>query len=181
MSIMSDDDFVRLFQRTFGLDEDGWSGRDTEAKVRELAELAGVIIPTIPDAEIPDDYWPMLSPSRALINLCAGSFVQRIEALEAEQTEIAAALAELDSTTPAPVQLHPKAAENYARRIELLQQRLADAGDSSDPAEREVIDSVRDLIQRVDIEPVNNKRGAPARVILHGDLARFVRPEQHPT
>lgn len=61
MSIMSDDDFVRLFQRTFGLDEDGWSGRDTEAKVRELAELAGVIIPTIPDAEIPDDYWPMLS------------------------------------------------------------------------------------------------------------------------
>lgn len=61
MSIMSDDDFVRLFQRTFGLTEDGWAGRDTEAKLRELAELAGVAIPTIPATDIPDDYWPMLS------------------------------------------------------------------------------------------------------------------------
>jgi len=26
MSTMSDDDFVRLFQRTFGLNEDGWPG-----------------------------------------------------------------------------------------------------------------------------------------------------------
>lgn len=61
MSIMSDDDFVRLFQRTFGLTEDGWAGRDTEAKLRELAVLAGVAIPTVPANEIPDDYWPMLS------------------------------------------------------------------------------------------------------------------------
>lgn len=37
MSIMSDDDFVRLFQRTLGLDEDGWAGRDVESKLRELA------------------------------------------------------------------------------------------------------------------------------------------------
>lgn len=61
MSTMSDDDFVRLFQRTFGLTEDGWAGRDTEAKLRELAELAGVRTPTVPASEIPDDYWPMLS------------------------------------------------------------------------------------------------------------------------
>jgi len=61
MSIMSDDDFVRLFQRTFGLDEDGWAGRDTEAKLWELALLAGVAIPTVPASDIPDDYWPMLS------------------------------------------------------------------------------------------------------------------------
>ena len=61
MSIMSDDDFVRLFQRTFGLTEDGWAGRDTEAKLRELAELAGVSTPTVLASEIPDDYWPMLS------------------------------------------------------------------------------------------------------------------------
>ncbi len=61
MSIMSDDDFVRLFQRTFGLTEDGWAGRDTEAKLRELAALAGVATPTVPASEIPDDYWPMLS------------------------------------------------------------------------------------------------------------------------
>lgn len=61
MSIMSDDDFLRLFQRTFGLTEDGWAGRDTEAKLWELATLAGITVPTVPVSEIPDDYWPMLS------------------------------------------------------------------------------------------------------------------------
>lgn len=61
MTIMSDDDFVRLFQRTFGLKEDGWAGREVEAKLRELAVLAGVAVPMAPASEIPDDYWPMLS------------------------------------------------------------------------------------------------------------------------
>lgn len=41
MSILSDDDFVRLFQRTFGLLEDGWAGRDTEAKLRAVAAGVG--------------------------------------------------------------------------------------------------------------------------------------------
>lgn len=61
MSIMSDDDFVRLFQRTFGLKEDGLAGRDTEAKLHELAVLAGVVVPVLPISAIPADYWPMLS------------------------------------------------------------------------------------------------------------------------
>lgn len=61
MAVLSDDDFVRLFQRTFGLKEDGWAGTDTEAKLRELAALAGVTMPAIPSSEIPEDYWPMLS------------------------------------------------------------------------------------------------------------------------
>lgn len=61
MTVLSDDDFVRLFQRTFGLTEDGWAGRDTEGKLRELAALAGVIVPATPQSDIPDDYWPMLS------------------------------------------------------------------------------------------------------------------------
>ena len=61
MSIMSDDDFVRLFQRTFGLKEDGWAGRDSEAKLRELSALAGVSVPAVPVSDIPDTYWPMLS------------------------------------------------------------------------------------------------------------------------
>lgn len=58
--ILSDDAFVRLFQQTFGLDEDGWAGQSTVAKVRELAALAGATVPEDP-SEIPDDYWPMLS------------------------------------------------------------------------------------------------------------------------
>lgn len=61
MTVMSDDDFVRLFQRTFGLTEDGWAGRDSEAKLRELAVLAGASVPSAPASDIPDDYWPMLS------------------------------------------------------------------------------------------------------------------------
>lgn len=61
MAVLSDDDFVRLFQRTFGLKEDGWAGTDTETKLRELAALAGVAMPAVPADEIPDDYWPMLS------------------------------------------------------------------------------------------------------------------------
>lgn len=61
MTIMTDDEFVRLFQRTFGLKEDGWAGREVEAKLRELAVLAGVAVPMAPASEIPADYWPMLS------------------------------------------------------------------------------------------------------------------------
>lgn len=61
MSVISDDAFVRLFQRTFGLTEDGFAGNDTVAKVRELAKLAGITIPEAPASEIPDSYWPMLS------------------------------------------------------------------------------------------------------------------------
>lgn len=53
MSIMSYDDFVRLFQRTFGLKEDGWAGRDTEAKLHELAVLADVVVPVAPVNAIP--------------------------------------------------------------------------------------------------------------------------------
>lgn len=61
MSTISDEDFVRLFQRTFGLTEDGYAGNDTIAKVRELAKLAGISVPKAPSSEIPDSYWPMLS------------------------------------------------------------------------------------------------------------------------
>ena len=53
--IMTDDDFVRLFQKRAGLDADGWAGRATIAKLDEL-------LPPQPDPTgIPGDYWPMLS------------------------------------------------------------------------------------------------------------------------
>ncbi|WP_438853182.1 peptidoglycan-binding domain-containing protein [Brevundimonas nasdae] len=61
MAVISDEDFVRLFQRTFGLKEDGWAGNDTVAKVRELAALIGAPVAAAPTGTIPDDYWPMLS------------------------------------------------------------------------------------------------------------------------
>ena len=57
MTIMSDDDFVRLFQRRFGLKDDGFAGPDTIAMLDTLKRPAA---PDIDDG-IPDDYWPMLA------------------------------------------------------------------------------------------------------------------------
>lgn len=57
MSVMSDDDFVREFQRRAGLKDDGWAGSDTLAKLNELMPVAAPA-----DGQgIPDDYWPMLA------------------------------------------------------------------------------------------------------------------------
>ena len=56
MTIISDDAFVRLFQRQCGLSVDGWAGRETIAMLNRLVPVAAA-----PDAAIPDDYWPMLS------------------------------------------------------------------------------------------------------------------------
>ena len=55
MTMLSDDDFVRLFQKRAGLDVDGWAGRDTIAVLDRL--MPAKADPT----DIPDDYWPMLS------------------------------------------------------------------------------------------------------------------------
>jgi hypothetical protein len=56
--IISDDAFVRLFQERFGLKVDGWAGRDTLAK---LDELAPPPVEPVASSLVPDDYWPMLS------------------------------------------------------------------------------------------------------------------------
>jgi hypothetical protein len=57
--MIDDDAFVHLFQERTGLKPDGWAGKDTLAKLDELA-------PPLPDigtpiTDIPDSYWPMLS------------------------------------------------------------------------------------------------------------------------
>lgn len=101
----------------------------------------------------------------------------KLAALEKERDAVAQELADLAAEAPPPVQLHPRAAENYAQRIADFQTRLAMAGaDSAQPAERELVDSVRDMIERIDIEPISPERGSPFRITLQGQLARFVRP-----
>lgn len=60
MNMMTDDAFVRLFQERAGLTPDGWAGRDTLAKLDELAPPKADPVP-IADSGIPDGYWPMLS------------------------------------------------------------------------------------------------------------------------
>lgn len=56
---ITDDAFVRLFQERFGLKVDGWAGLDTIAKLDEL--MPPPTPPASVTADIPDDYWPMLS------------------------------------------------------------------------------------------------------------------------
>lgn len=58
MSIITDDDFVRLFQKRAGLEVDGWAGRDTLAK---LDEAFPAVIASHSTEWLPEDYWPMLS------------------------------------------------------------------------------------------------------------------------
>lgn len=60
MSIISDDDFVRLFQRLHGLTDDGWAGKDTLAMLYVTAPKQPEPAPTVLD-EVPQTYWPMLS------------------------------------------------------------------------------------------------------------------------
>ncbi len=105
---------------------------------------------------------------------------RKLKELEDEQAALKTALLQIEAEAPPPVQLHPRAAENYAKRIADFQDRLKSAGDSSDPAEREMVDSIRELIARIDIEPISSEPRAPVSVRLHGDLARFVRPENPP-
>lgn len=57
--ILTDDDFVRLFQERAGLKVDGWAGRDTLAKLDELMPPPRPLASVTTD--IPDDYWPLLS------------------------------------------------------------------------------------------------------------------------
>jgi len=57
MTVMSDDEFVRLFQERFGLEVDGWAGKSTIDKLNQLKPPK-----TTPEdvAQIPDNYWPLL-------------------------------------------------------------------------------------------------------------------------
>lgn len=58
MTVISDDEFVRLFQERFALTVDGWAGKSTIDKLNQLRP------PSVVKAdvdEIPDEYWPMLS------------------------------------------------------------------------------------------------------------------------
>lgn len=59
MTEVSDDAFVRLFQERAGLNVDGWAGKDTLAALDRV--LPPRRAPASVGAQIPDDYWAMLS------------------------------------------------------------------------------------------------------------------------
>jgi hypothetical protein len=61
MTTISDDAFVRLFQERFGLEQDGWAGRDVLAKLDEIAPQRPSTDYNAAAGEIPESYWPLLS------------------------------------------------------------------------------------------------------------------------
>jgi site-specific DNA recombinase len=107
---------------------------------------------------------------------------KKLESLEAEQAELQQRLALIDAEPEPPVQLHPRAAEVYARQVEALQARLevAAAGGPASPAEQSLMEAARGLIDRVEIEPTADIPRAPLRITLYGTLARFMENETSP-
>ena len=99
----------------------------------------------------------------------------RLVAAEAEKADIEAQLQAAGDKPP--MTLHPRAAEHYAEQVRKLQERLAELKDGRPSADdRKIIDLVRGLVDQIEINPVDQARGAPIEITLVGRLADFMRP-----
>jgi len=59
--MVTDDDFVKLFQERGGLAPDGWAGRETLALLDQILPPKPSTEHSAAMGEIPESYWPMLS------------------------------------------------------------------------------------------------------------------------
>jgi site-specific DNA recombinase len=100
---------------------------------------------------------------------------ESMKALESEQADIKERLDAAGAAIP-PIELHPGLAEAYARKVETLQNVLADA--AADGARQEIVTAVRDLVEKIEVRPLSDDRGAEVEIILHGRLAAFLRPSK---
>ena len=100
----------------------------------------------------------------------------RLRQLETEKAELTETLAAIDREAPNTTQLHPRIGDVYVDRVERLQTMIADGRPADTDKDRALIESVRDLIARIDITPESQEPRAPYAVTLHGDLARLLRP-----
>lgn len=98
----------------------------------------------------------------------------RMTAMDAERIGLEARLAGLDTDPPLPTVLHPRAAAGYALMVEKLQAVLASATAGETAAQRELVDAVRGIIEKIEIIPRSQERGAPIDLVLHGKLALFL-------
>lgn len=101
------------------------------------------------------------------------ALTMRLRELEAEKRDIEATLAAEARAAPLPVQMHPRAGDRYRQRVEQLQ-ALIDVKAAPGDLDRQLVEEVRDLIDRIEIEPESRETRAPYRVTLHGDLARLL-------
>lgn len=106
----------------------------------------------------------------------------RLQALEAEQAELTATIADLERAGPPPTRIHPNAGALYIQRVEQLQALMQHSGPADpsalpDAADQAVLASVRELIHRIEITPDSAMARAPYSVTLLGDLARLLDPQ----
>ena len=108
--------------------------------------------------------------------LAADAMKAKLQGLEAERLDLTAKLAEISADDSAPrLDLHPSAGQGLAKKVEALQTLLASAAIASDNlAQRELVDSVRGLVERIEIHPRTQDRGGPVDVILQGTLAPVI-------
>ncbi|WP_370867943.1 recombinase family protein [Phenylobacterium sp.] len=108
--------------------------------------------------------------------LAAEAMKAKLQGLETERLELTAKLAEISNDDTAPrLDLHPSAGQGLAKKVEALQVLLASAAIAADDlVMRELVDSVRGLVERIEIRPRTQERGGPVDVILQGTLAPVI-------
>jgi site-specific DNA recombinase len=100
---------------------------------------------------------------------------EKMMEMERERIAIEAELAmDVTQVQAEPVELHPGAAEAYAKMVEELQATLSEFAAGETRNQRLLIDSVRGLIDKIVISPVTQDRHGPIDIVLHGTLARFM-------
>jgi site-specific DNA recombinase len=109
-----------------------------------------------------------------------GPMKARMKALDEERIALEAELAAgTVEETAEPVELHPGAATAYAAMVAELQATLAEFSAGQTRAQRDLVDAVRGLVEKIVIHPETQDRGGPIRIVLHGTLARFMEGEEH--
>lgn len=101
---------------------------------------------------------------------------ERLMAEEAERKRLQAEL-EAGAAAEPPVELHPRAAEAYAHRVAVLQERLeAAVAGGAGPIELQLRDAIRGLVDRIEVTPESDRRLAPVKIELFGKLRAFLQP-----
>lgn len=99
----------------------------------------------------------------------------RMKALDEERIAIEAELAqEISQVQEEPVELHPGAATAYAKMVKELQATLAEFSAGETRNQRDLVEAVRGLVEKIVITPETQERGGPIKITLHGTLARFM-------
>lgn len=102
-------------------------------------------------------------------------------ALETERAELEAAIAGAQDEPGARYELRPNMPEIYAGLVAELQATLAELGAAPTRAQRQLIDAVRGLIDRIEIRPLTQERGGPIDLVLYGTLASLLGLEPNKT